>query len=212
MNKMSWTHEELQQQFGNTASLNNIISKLDELSKGKNLFITRISVNGMNFSEIDEARYSTTTLDEISSISVEACRLEDMLCETIESSIALSDNLHNVAIVAADHLRAGELVEAHRAFKLLMTEIENLFVAYQLAFEVLRDRGHQLKTGPSSYLSQFNIILNSLLSSYEKRDFILTADQLEYDLTKALKDFSSNLKGVGQFAEGLGPQENSVGR
>lgn len=190
MKRLSWSHEDISSKYADIGSLTELVSKIEGELKTEQTFVTKVIVNGLPLTEMEEGRYAQSQLAEIQLLEVEVSKVDEILDEAIRSSVLLGSSLQGLAVQTADLMRSDDLHEAHKSFTFLLNEVENLITAYQLVEEVLKVRGEKLKTGPHVFMKRFNNLLGDLLSSYQKRDFILTADQLEYELTKCLSEVS----------------------
>jgi hypothetical protein len=209
MSQISWTHDELVDNFGEAVDLNALIKRIEVFVSKKDEFITQVAVNGMNLTETDESKFSLTPFTDIQTLTIVTSTLRHMLLEAIKSSVALCEPLQRLCIDTADQLRSEKLYEAHRSFEMLVNEIENLVDACQLVEEVTKTKGYQRSDARILFYKKFNALMIEVLASYEKRDFILTADQLEYELTQVLTELSAHLQEVGPFAGSFAEKEES---
>lgn len=154
--------------------------------------ITRLTVNGLALTEIDEERLAQTPRSEVQDIDVEISNVTDLITETIESSKLFSGSLKDLSLRLADQLRFEETQETHQKMGTLIEGLQSLVTAGTLIDQVLQT-GHDKLPGWEELNQGLALQLRGMEGSYSQRDFVLLADQIEYDLSRILDEYSNTL-------------------
>lgn len=210
METKSWDLDSLKSEFSNCQSLGEIISSLESYYSKDGYVICRVQVNGMPFNESDEQKFSGSHLGEISNIQLDIDSIKNLLLETQLSTFEYANSIREHSLVVAELFRGQDLNAAHTEFKVLVEAVDSLFGAHQLMYNVMQQQNQDLGAGLAEFDMKSTQLLGEILSAYEKRDFILTADLLEYELTEILENYVSRIgELIGRHQK---PEDFTLGR
>lgn len=213
MEHLSWKDADIKADFKNCKNLGDLVKEIELRQCTQGHVICKISVNGMSLDEIDEKRFSESTIDEIESLDIQYTAIRSLVTETEVSTMAYAKSLVPIALHVADGFRSNNLNLAHTEFKTLVESLDSLLQANQLILNVRNQEGLEISPAIVEIDQKFVFLLNEILNSYEKRDFILTADVLEYDLTQSLTHLSTILEEtIGKPGAEQSEKSDSMGR
>lgn len=174
----------------NFATFRNFFDTLSKGIKDEKRVISTISINeelmvdGKHLELLDN---SISTIDSVNIVTVERLKLIEDNIEGIDDHIdKLSDNIS----ICAEKFRQGDEVEANNYFAAVIEGIRwfnysiDLMVSFlQIDPEKIVYEGKHLK----DYINEITPIVVSLGDSQESNDWIMLADQLEYELFPQIK-------------------------
>lgn len=192
MNRVTLSKEQWQSLAPEAATLENVIRVVETKVCRQGQVITRLTVNDMALTEIDEERLSATPANEVGTIEVEITGIRDLIFETIESSRLYAHSLKKMSLRLADQFRFEDTQETHKNMSALIDGLQSLLTAGELINQVFKTEGKSLN-GWSDLNQGLVHQLTGMAEAYTRRDFVLLADQIEYDLSRILDDYSTTL-------------------
>lgn len=192
MRKMKLSQQEVQKVRSEGRTLEDVVRNIEQRFCRAGEVITRIKVNGLTLSEIDEVRLSQTSADDIQEVEFEIQEVRDLVSETIVSSRLYAGSLKDLSFRLSDMLRFEETPETHRKMTALIDGLQSLTTAGILIDQVLQATGEGLQ-GWDGLNQGLGRLLSEIEASYTRRDFVSLADQIEYDLTRILDEYTSAL-------------------
>lgn len=185
------TSDDIRVNFADCPKVSDLIMQLERKYSRQGFVISKLTINGLSFTEDDEEKFGSTSTEQVREVSLDLTPIHFLLHDTEISTIHFANNLVEPTLNVADQLRSEALEDAHNNFKTLVESYESLFTATKLIYEV---KSQQKMPAPSNWLDlekQFAYVIKEVLVAYEKRDYILTADLLEYEITKLFGDLIS---------------------
>ena len=182
-----WNSDDLVRDFPQANNLGEIIAQLHKTLDSNGEVLCEVRVNDLLLSEDEEDKFSTTPLGDIRNLNVKASTPEGLLQESLDGCKEYLERLSRAFEKTADLYRLEDLSKAHEFYHSCIRGAD-WFVQLLTHYKVV----HQSVEGhlPLEWLSaeaRLMQTLNQVLAAYEKKDFILLADLLEYELTTVLE-------------------------
>lgn len=175
-------------EFALCKTLGEVVSELEKKVKARGRVVCNISVNGMRLNETDELRLATTSVAELKDIEFETEDPAELIQSTLHSQAQMAAEISRVSLVAAEAFRRLDLNPA-----------QNLLISLLDGCRWFTDGLVALKSAPSGLMklpfddsqwslaeSEFRRVISEILAAVERRDYVLIADLLEYDLGNSL--------------------------
>lgn len=192
MEVLNFNKAEIENKYKACDNLKELIHRLEDEVSASGKVICKISVNGLALSEQDEDKFATTRMAEIESIQLQVNNVDDVVSTTI---LLLKDFIANTkahsAFLSEKFRHSGETVGAH-AFTELIQQVQNLIQALMALKPHLVDWSAQPEFEQDWVKSVQHMLatLQELSVAYEKQDFVLVSDVLEYELDNSLDSWS----------------------
>lgn len=193
-----WLTQDLNKKFPQSQTLGEIINALTAWNQMQGRVVCSVSVNGIKLKEEEERKFSQVKLAEIQEIRVESETPENLLEESlmgcreyIEKLIFAFEKISEL-ILAKDYsyaLHYQEIaLEAFQAFYELATHFS---IVYGSCRGGLSQEWEEAE-------AQTPHILSQIIEGYEKKDYQLVADLLEYEMLTVLEKWKSEIYKLGQ--------------
>lgn len=174
--------------FSGCENLQQLIGQIEGQARGRGRVVCGISVNGMKLSEQDEMRLAETELKDIDFIEVETEDPVHLVRSTLESQLALINEIERVGLACSNAFRGLDLSQAE---SLLLSLLDG---CRWLTDSLMALRGAEAwwETNETDRVhwghaeNEFRRVTKEVLGAVEAKDFILLADLLEYDLANSL--------------------------
>lgn len=196
MESLTLPRGELVARFAHDLKLKDVIVKLEEIVRAEGKVVCGIKVNGMQFSEIDESRFALAGLDEIEEIELQIEKIESLVDESLRSLRDYVFSLKEMSISTADRFREGLTPEAQKLFIETATAVQRLtdaLAALKPNLKRRRSADMDMKSVEKSIEAwseaETHMIqtVRELMLAYEKQDFTLVSDVLEYEVYTSLE-------------------------
>ena len=191
---MAWTFEITSDELKNfpqTASLDSLIEVAEERARENGFVVCAVEVNGLKLSEADEQKFASTGISEIHHFRAHGLDQQQIVGDTITSLLQLLPLYEKAALDLSVALRQGNLTN----------ELITHFAYFVGDIQLFNDsvlRLHNFGLGvPSEWeraFAQLSSSVRQILESFEKRDTVLLADLLEYELTRCFNDWQDVLR------------------
>ena len=185
----------------NFATFKDFFDTLSDGIKDEKRVISTISINNelmVDGKHLELLDNSISTIDLINIVTVERLKLIEDNIEGVDDHI---DKLSGNIETCSEKFRQGDEIEANNYFAAVVEGIRwfnysiDLMISFlQIDPEKIIFEGKQLKV----YIDGITPVVDSLGDSQEKQDWIMLADQLEYELLPQIKDWK---KIVASFIE-----------
>ena len=193
-----WSSSEISDSFGHCANLKDLISAVEKVMWGEGQVVCEIHVNGERLAEQDEQNSAHRQVGDIRTMMVRTEAPETLLLKTIDDLVQMLPGFRDKCCTTADRFRFHDLHSAHEAF----SEVIEICRYVTDVLFVVRNR---LPQGSLSSIEiTYQKAVSDILSAFEKSDFAVMADILEYDLTNVLVEFQdqlTNLSGRASIGE-----------
>lgn len=193
MNLLAYDKNDLLQAFGEDSHLGQIFSAVEDLLRSRGEVVCQFRVNGLNLTEENETKLAQVPIHEIELLEVESQLPSDLIglilrewTLQLPSMIDQSDRLSKA-------LREKGFEGQMRALVQLIDSCQML-VDSLISFDSLYS-DHALLQG-SAWKSAESFMAKSIgeaLIAFQKKDLVLLADVLEYDIGQALVNWSELL-------------------
>ena len=196
MQKLTWSNKEICQEFNHCGDLGEIITEIENSFWKKGEVICEIHVNGMYLSESDEAKFSTSKLDEIQQLEVRSNKPDDLFLESIESVIEWIPKVKSAALELSEEFRSGNKDKAVKMFPEVLDGCHWLSSALALlkSFVLKKVDLEEFSKSWTSAEVSLSLVAVEILQAYEKEDYVMLSDIIEYDLTSSLDKWLELLK------------------
>jgi len=148
--------------------------------------ICRLHVNGLSFSEEDEARFGETKVKDINELTIESEVVKDLVSSSTQSLIAFIALLKDTCVENADKFRGGKVAEAQAQFTNVMSNTQWLIGALQALNPQVAVRTPALSEMWATNETHMVHTARELIAAYEQGDYVLLSDVLEYELYTSL--------------------------
>lgn len=215
MNTTLLTPKEMTEKYGSEAkTLGDIFKLIERDLQTTGEVICQFRVNGMRLSQEDEVRMASFSLDDVDQIEVQSQKPTDLLFELLDNwTLELPRLIENTDQLAAGirfdglegHLKSFvELIDSCQFLVESLVSLENVIMSNYLTSE--QWRSNTLLTSRA---------IGEALKAFEKKDFVLIGEILEYDLGHSLQMWKELLEGLSislkkdnerdaqEFAEGI---------
>lgn len=210
---------EIVSRFEGCVSLREAIDRLEADFAKKGEVICEISINGVRLSEEDETNLAFSEFTGVEEIVVKTSRPFELIQEAATSATTFMTRLEAISLEASEAFRQEEL---DPAYKLFFSTADGLSSLIEMLVSIRRVIFQQAippqVVGPHRVLDEnrwqlaeesFLDTTQELLEAFQRRDFILVADILEYDVPVSLRNWMDILA-LPQSEEGLlGQHSNS---
>jgi hypothetical protein len=186
-----WDKSEVEKQFGECRDLREVIAKLERDFSDRGEVICEIRVNGMLLNEADETGFAGSLLNEIQSLAVGTQRPDSLIHDALNSAFEYLPRLRAACEPTADLFRTGDHRQAQARFTGIIEGCQWLVDTVCNVRQAGENIGHPIhdKTIWTAAEEGFTNVISEILSAFQKRDFVLVADIIEYDLDNALESW-----------------------
>lgn len=200
MEILTWQGDEITKSFYGCVSLSDIISRIENEKWQGGQVVSSVRVNNMALNEIEEQKFSQSGLDEIHSVEVVLVQLRELIHESELSLKKLVHQLAHQSFDVGDKLRGHSAANPAPSFIELLDGIRVALDTANLINSARQSESLQPRALLTEFESHLYRMMSQILSAYEKADFTLAADLIEYDLsnmfTDLVQDFEkSNVEG-----------------
>jgi len=198
---------ELAAEYANCQTLGEVVVELEKKMRAQGRVVCNISVNGMRLSEADEHRLGGTSLHELRHVELEIEEPRELVLSTLHSQIQLSGELQRLSLSAAETFRGLDLNPA-QAVLISLLDGCRWFTDGLVALKSAPSSLIELPFAPSQWdlsEAEFRRVMSEILAAVERRDYILLADLLEYDLGNALDRWRGLLTQITENSPKLAP-------
>lgn len=195
MNSTVMTRSEIEKQYFNTDSLNELIGALEKEAESKGEVICQVLINDMALTEGDEQRLAAIPLSDIHKLEIRSERPAQLLFDILlnweqelPKMIAKSDEL-------ATRLRNEGREAVYTPFVQLVDSCQFLIESL-MSLDAVVETGRYLS--PEVWTASEKVMAESVgqtLDAFEQNNDAILADVIEYDLANALQSWFDLLKG-----------------
>ncbi len=194
MTDSNWTSDQIATEFTDCETVGEVLHRLETIVASRGEVICEIRLNGQVIDETDEARLAqdpekTNPRTAIQSLSIKSDRPEHLIGQALRSSLSFIPLLTRASVDTASRFRDGDV---HMGSEQLGEALEGC----QWFVETIHHaRGaasgigvgvHQVERWQQAEQMLFNVI-SELTATFDRKDYLLVADLLEYELTTALE-------------------------
>ena len=188
MQTKRWSNEALQTEFGGCNVLRDVITELESKFLVSGEVICEIRVNGMFLTEEDEAKFANSHLSEITELEISSRRPQDLISESLQSTLEWVPKVRDYALETSDQLREVGIDKSQVSFAEVLDGCRWLTDALSLLKSVIitlseNDRFEERWLAAENGLSE---VVCEIVEAYDAGDCSRLADTIEYDLSTCL--------------------------
>jgi len=184
---------ELVKFYGEATKLSQVFSDIEQDLKSQNRVVCQYIVNGRDVAEEDEITFSDLALSEVKSLEYLSEGVGRLVEDVVETWIkALPEFVEQIDVLSQElrfDLKA-------RTKKSIVAMIENCEFLVDSLIPIKSLLGDSIAVGLDSMVTaeqQTRKALTEAITALEKKDFVLLADIIEYELTVALQGWHKGL-------------------
>lgn len=198
MTDSNWTSEQIATDFTDCATVGDVIHRLETMAAARGEVICEIRVNGQVIDEAQEAKLiakpaegeaSLNSRAGMRTLSVRSDRPEHLIGEALRSTFSFIPLLTRASVGTAQCFRDGEVhagsEQLNEALEGCQWFVETIHhargAASGIGFGV-----HQIERWYEAEKILFQV-MTELTATFDRKDYLLVADLLEYELTAALE-------------------------
>lgn len=194
MTDTNWTSEQIAHEFTDCSTVGEVIHRLESIAAARGEVICEIRVNGRLLDEAEEARLiedeeRKNPRTAIHSLSIRSDRPEHLIGQALRSTLSFVPLLTKASVETARRFREGDIhlgsEQLNEALEGCQWFVETIHhargAASGIGFGV-----HQAERWHEAEKMLFQVI-GELTATFDRKDFALVADLLEYEVTAALE-------------------------
>lgn len=210
MEMQHWKGEDIQIRFADCASWMDLVQKIESELTRKGAVICRFIINGKDFSDDELSTHAGKALTEIEDLKIEYSHPDDLASHALNQMVEVIPKLNEAALHAAELFRAQQNEKAQH---LVAGLFENCHFMHDTILALQSSHSHWLRESDvveklASTQAGFEVIVKELLAAYEKRDYFLVADVLEYEVPNALESWRQLIVRVSENSVALSDGKN----
>ena len=195
MKTLRWNKSQILSEFSNCENLKDLIEAIESDCRKNSLLVCAILVNGMSLEEEDEGRFANTNIKEIHQIEVEVGDLKEIVSGLMHNLFIWMPYIKEVAEDSSETIRLGKMDLAERSFGELLDAIQDLIRSLT---ELHNTRSllpeFSFVNEIITYEQKLSEVLKQLVPAFEKSDYVLVADIIEYDLSNVFDQLTDWIK------------------
>jgi translation initiation factor 1 (eIF-1/SUI1) len=182
--------QDLQDQYADCEQLQQIIVRLETQAESQGKVICMVKVNGLNLSTADEERLATTARDKIDEIEIQLSQSARLVDDSVK---VLADFLQALSLrvqTAAEQFRNTTAPPTQHLFSEIVQSTHLLTDALLTLKPNLLARAQDKTTYEQAWVAaeaHFMQTIRELAVAYQKQDFVLVSDVLEYELYNSIE-------------------------
>ncbi|MGE3972902.1 MAG: hypothetical protein AB7F59_00095 [Bdellovibrionales bacterium] len=190
MNENYLSAQQISEGYSQYENLGDLITNIELAAQAQGQVVCEVKVDGLLLTEEDEKRFRNTSLNGIKNISYKTQEIQNLVKESIVSVLQYLARLTETAIVTSEKLRLGQWDEAYSTLNAVVSGTE--WVVDMLSqIRIVDKKAQALDLDWQALDDEFLKTTRSLLEAFEKADYVLVADLLEYDWSNSLEKWLS---------------------
>ncbi len=202
MNVTKYSEEEIKSIFLDQSNLKEVLAKIYLECGARGEVICEVSVNGIILTEEDERKFENSPISEIRNIMIRSQYPHFLLDESLEGCLDLISKLLGAFELTAKYFRSSNLHLAHSHQSACIEGVQwfiQMMTHFKAVYGVLRSA---LPQRWAELENNMGIVLNEIFDAYSKKNYILVADLLEYDLIGIFSQWHYELSQLERGAKG----------
>lgn len=185
----NWDSEEVASQFNNCQTVRDVISLLEAQAAARGEVICEIRLNGQLLQEEDETRFADSPRSGIHALSIRCDRPEHLIGQALKSALSFIPLLTQATVETAKLFREGEIHKASEQFNEALQGCQWFVETVHHARGAASGMGTAVSSAERWHEAEklFFKVVRELTETFDRKDYVLTADVLEYELTAALE-------------------------
>lgn len=201
MTENFWQTKDLIRNFPDSQNLGDVIKAVTNWNRFQGRVVCSITVNGVRLREYEEEKFSKTKLNEIQEVKVESETPQNLLDESLMSCREYIEKTAFAFDRIPELLRQNQISYAlhyqevaMEAFSVFYELITHIRVVYEMRVGTLPKVWEELE-------EKAPLLLSQVVEAYEKKDYQLAADILEYDVAQTFNTWRDELRRICEPAE-----------
>ncbi|MEO0334755.1 MAG: hypothetical protein AAF202_00055 [Pseudomonadota bacterium] len=195
MIERSWSRQDIQSEFSDCGSLEEIIEKVTQERRKANELVCDIRVNGEFLSEERERELAGLARGELEQLEIMSQSQEELVVSSLETQMELIVSLKAQVVQCYSGFRTQGAEESYSIFCTVLEGCQFLAEALGLIKQNLIAIEVSLSEVKWQQAEEkFQASVRELLQAYEIKDIQLAADVLEYELGESLGGWEQVLK------------------
>jgi hypothetical protein len=193
MNLLAYDKSDLLQAFGKDSDLSQIFSAVEELLRARGEVVCQFRVNGLNLTEENEKKLAQVPIHDIELLEVESQLPSDLIGLILREWTLQLPSMIDQADRLSKALREKGFEGQMRALVQLIDSCQML-VDSLVSFDSLYADHALLQSNAWKSAESFMAkSIGEALEAFQKKDLVLLADVMEYDIGQALVNWSELL-------------------
>lgn len=180
---------EIRHSYSECRELKEIIKKLEVSAQTLGKVVCSVSVNGLKLSETDEFRFAATSVNDIEEIEVQLSKTDSVFINSVSALRDFLLVLKKRTLTAAEHYREHAITPEQHVFSEIVQLTQLLadsLLAIKPRFISLAIDEKKQQDIWATVEAHFMQSVSELAAAYEKQDFVLVSDVLEYELQNSI--------------------------
>ncbi len=177
MRIIKWDKAQIEDQFGACNLLKDVIFEVETQYQLSGEYVCHVLVNGMRFGEDDEEKFALTKREEISQLEVSLGTLNELVIGVLKSYTIWIPNIKQILLATAKYFHEGDLENGQRNFIMILDSCR-----YYINSLIELKRSSKEISESVFVEEHFSGLIREVMKAYEKKDYVLLADLVEYEL------------------------------
>ena len=177
MKTVRFEKNEIEDQFEKCNNLKEIIEDVEKSGHPSGQYVCRINVNGLGIGEEDEVKFATTRREDINDLEIVFGSLEELVSGLLKSYVLWIPNIKRVLLDTANHFQAGDLEKGQKSFIVMLDSCR-----YYINSLIELKRASKEISESVFVEEHFAALIREIMKAYERKDFVLVADLVEFEL------------------------------
>lgn len=193
MNKKIFDVSEIKAEFPNALKIGEIFTALEQQTQAKGEIVCRFSVNGMQVSENEESKFSDFDISELQEICIETENPERLLDEVIQNWLQGLPKMIQETDALSQEIRFKGIETRLKDFVDLVDSCQFLIESL-ISLRTLCSSSSVVQSKSWAENEKLtSLAIQEALNVFEKKDLVLLADVIEYDLGHCLQSWFETL-------------------
>ncbi len=195
MEVTKWTQHDILTQFNGCKNVGELISSIESFFSKRGELVCEITINGLVLSEKHENQMQGNTIDFVKEVTIKSNTQEKLTAESIESLKEILASLEEEYIVASEFFRMMEF--KGKGQEKFDGAVKKTQLALDLnSYMVQTAKAASIGTEWQSIRDRFLKICHETHDAFQKKDYILVSDLLEYEFTNFLQNWRAWISSV----------------
>jgi len=193
MQRFKINGSELVKFYSDSTKLAKVFSDIEMDLKSQNRVVCQYIINGKKIAEEDEVAFSGWNLSEVTTLEYLSEGISNLVVDVVQTWIKALPEFVEQVDKLAEELRFESNSKSRSA---VLDVIENCEYLVDSLIPIKSLMGDSVAAGLDSMVQaeeQTRKALNEAIKALEKKDFVLLADIIEYELTTALQSWHQGL-------------------
>ncbi len=185
----NWDSDQVATVFTDCETVRDVIVRLEAQAASRGEVICEIRLNGLLLQEEDETRFANDPRSAIRVLSIRCDRPEHLIGQALKSALSFIPLLTHATTETAKLFREGEVHKASEQFNEALQGCQWFVETVHHARGAASGMGTAVTSAERWHEAEKLLfkVVRELTETFDRKDYVLTADVLEYELTAALE-------------------------